>query len=72
MPAVAVHMVERFKVPTVENEVRRHVNEEPQAVVDVPEALRFLVGDSLDVAGRNRVCKYVRGAAVLFQRRAGS
>jgi phosphatidylinositol 4-kinase A len=71
MPAVAVHMVERFKVPTVETEVRRHVNEEPQAVVDVPEALRFLVGDSLD--GRPKPCLQVRpGAGGLFGRRAES
>lgn len=48
IPAVAVHMVERFKVPTVEAELRRLVNEQPHAVLDVPEALRFLVGDSLD------------------------
>ncbi len=41
-------MVERFKVPTVEAELRRLVNEQPHAVLDVPEALRFLVGDSLD------------------------
>ena len=49
-PSMAVHMGERFKQPGVQNEISRLVRGNPKAVVDVPEALHYLLGDGLNQA----------------------
>ncbi|KAJ9110206.1 hypothetical protein QFC20_003058 [Naganishia adeliensis] len=43
-PAIAVHMGERFKEPAVHAEITRLVKLLPRAVIDVPEALQYLLG----------------------------
>ncbi|KAI0647399.1 atypical/PIKK/PI4K protein kinase [Trametes meyenii] len=48
-PAIAVYFAERFNYPTVQNEVGRLVRSSTPEVLDVPEALRFLVGEKLDI-----------------------
>nr|XP_031861737.1 uncharacterized protein CI109_002970 [Kwoniella shandongensis]KAA5528809.1 hypothetical protein CI109_002970 [Kwoniella shandongensis] len=47
-PAMAVHMGERFKNIPVQTEISRLVKSDPKAVIDVPEALHFLLGDKLE------------------------
>ncbi|WVR07656.1 hypothetical protein IAU60_004698 [Kwoniella sp. DSM 27419] len=47
-PAMAVHMGERFKLATVQAEISRLVKSDPKAVVGIPEALHFLLGDKLE------------------------
>ncbi|RXK35906.1 phosphatidylinositol 4-kinase [Tremella mesenterica] len=47
-PAMAVHMGERFKHLTVQNELVRLVRSNPKSVMNVPEALHYLLGDRLD------------------------
>ncbi|WRT70200.1 uncharacterized protein IL334_007194 [Kwoniella shivajii] len=47
-PAMAVHMGERFKNPPVQSEISRLVKSDPKRVIDVPEALHFLLGDRLE------------------------
>lgn len=47
-PAIAVHMSERFNVTALSNEVIRLVRSNTRDVLDVPEALRFLIGEKLD------------------------
>ncbi|KAJ3555853.1 hypothetical protein NM688_g2347 [Phlebia brevispora] len=49
-PAIAVHLPERFHVPLLSGEVMRLIRSSTRDVVDIPEALRFLVGERLDVA----------------------
>jgi len=51
-PAVAVHMGERFKLPHVQAEITKLVRGDPRMVVDVPEALHFLLGDRLDASSK--------------------
>ncbi|KAG8969691.1 phosphatidylinositol-4- kinase [Tulasnella sp. 419] len=46
-PAIAVHMAERFKPLVISLEVGRRVRHNPQDVLDVPEALKFFVGERL-------------------------
>ncbi|KAG9016282.1 phosphatidylinositol-4- kinase [Tulasnella sp. 427] len=46
-PAIAVHMAERFKAPSVSLEVNRLVRANPDEVSHVPEALRSFLGDRL-------------------------
>ncbi|KAJ9109086.1 hypothetical protein QFC21_000414 [Naganishia friedmannii] len=46
-PAIAVHMGERFKIPLVHSEITRVVKLAPRAVVEVPEALQYLLGIEL-------------------------
>ncbi|THU88594.1 hypothetical protein K435DRAFT_821590 [Dendrothele bispora CBS 962.96] len=46
--AIAVHMTERFKLPVLRNEVTKLVRSSSLEVLDVPEALQFLVGDRMD------------------------
>lgn len=48
-PAIVVHMPERFHNMTVSNEVMRLIRSNTREVLDIPEALYFLVGDKLDV-----------------------
>lgn len=43
-PAIAVHMGERFKIPVVQTEIARLVKLSPKSVVEVPEALQYLLG----------------------------
>jgi phosphatidylinositol 4-kinase A len=47
-PAIAVHMSERFNAGTLQTEVTRLVRSNTRDVLDVPEALRFLIGENLD------------------------
>lgn len=44
-PAIAVFLTERCKYPVIQNEVGRLVRSNTRDVLDVPEALRFLLGD---------------------------
>lgn len=44
-PAIAVYLAERFNVPVVHNEVSNLVRSRARDVLDIPEAIRFLVGD---------------------------
>ncbi|THH29581.1 hypothetical protein EUX98_g4604 [Antrodiella citrinella] len=46
-PALAVYLTERFNVPIVHHEVGRLVRSRTRDVLDIPEALRFLVGDRI-------------------------
>lgn len=48
-PAIAINMSERFHVAIVQNEVTRLVRSNTREVLDCAEALRFLIGDKLDV-----------------------
>ena len=47
-PAIAVFLAERYNLPVVQNEVSRLVRSSTKEVLDVPEALHYLVGDRLD------------------------
>ncbi|KAK6909388.1 hypothetical protein I203_103405 [Kwoniella mangroviensis CBS 8507] len=47
-PAMAIHMGERFKNAPVQAEISRLVKSDPKSVIDVPEALHFLLGDRLE------------------------
>ncbi|ESK94184.1 phosphatidylinositol 4-kinase [Moniliophthora roreri MCA 2997] len=47
-PAIAIHLSERFKVPVIRNEVSKLVRSSAVDVLDIPEALGFLLGDKLD------------------------
>jgi hypothetical protein len=49
-PAIAVYFVERFKNPVARNEVVKLVRSSALDVLDIPEALAFLIGDKLDPA----------------------
>ncbi|KAF5373565.1 hypothetical protein D9758_000828 [Tetrapyrgos nigripes] len=51
-PAIAVHITERFKLPLLRNEVTKLVRSSSLEVLDVPEALVFLIGDKMDSAVR--------------------
>jgi phosphatidylinositol 4-kinase len=51
-PAMTIHMGERFKYPSVQSEISRLVRTDPKAVIDVPEALHFLLGDRLDAGAK--------------------
>ncbi|KIK92048.1 hypothetical protein PAXRUDRAFT_830328 [Paxillus rubicundulus Ve08.2h10] len=45
-PAIAVHMMERFKSPAAHNELQRLVRTNPTDVAHVPEGLRYLINGS--------------------------
>ena len=47
-PAIAVFLTERFKQPVIRYEVGKFVRSNIVDVLDVPEALSFLLGDRLD------------------------
>ncbi|EJU05379.1 atypical/PIKK/PI4K protein kinase [Dacryopinax primogenitus] len=51
-PAIAVYMAERFKVASVHSEVSRLVRAQPKEVIDIPEALQFMLGDQLQTGNR--------------------
>lgn len=57
-PAIAVYLTERFKSPAAHAEVQNLVRSNATQVVDTPEALRFLIGDSLR-SGQRRELKYI-------------
>ncbi|KZT60454.1 hypothetical protein CALCODRAFT_119134 [Calocera cornea HHB12733] len=57
-PAIAVHMGERFKSPSVHSEIGRLVRAQPKEAVDIPEALPFLLGDQLQTGNRASL-KYI-------------
>jgi phosphatidylinositol 4-kinase len=47
-PAIAIFFAERFQYTTIRFEVSRLVRSATASVLDVPEALLFLVGERLD------------------------
>ena len=47
-PAIAVYMSERFNAPALHGEVTRLVRSNTRDILDVAEALPFLIGDKLD------------------------
>ena len=47
-------MAERFKQPAVRNEVVRLVRSSTRDVMDVAEAVPYLIGDNLDVTNARR------------------
>ena len=49
---MAVHMGERFKHGPIQIELTRLVRTDPKAVLGVPEAVHFLLGDKLDNGSR--------------------
>jgi phosphatidylinositol 4-kinase len=51
-PAIAIFLTERFKSPFARNEVGRLVRSSPKDVLDVPEAVFFLLGDRFDSSVR--------------------
>ncbi|KAH8099528.1 atypical/PIKK/PI4K protein kinase [Cristinia sonorae] len=57
-PAIAVYLTERFHVAIVAHEVRGLVRSRTRDVLDIPEALQFLVGDSTGTSVR-RDLKYL-------------
>jgi len=58
-PAMAVHMGERFKYGPVQAEITRLVKADPKAVLDVPEALHYLLGERVDASSKAalKVCE---------------
>ncbi|KAJ8463246.1 hypothetical protein ONZ51_g10373 [Trametes cubensis] len=57
-PAIAVYFAERFNYPAVQAEVGRLVRANTPDVLNVPEALHFLVGEKLDL-GVQRDLRYL-------------
>ncbi|KAJ7572583.1 Stt4p: phosphatidylinositol-4-kinase, partial [Mycena floridula] len=47
-PAIAIYLAERFKLAMVRTEVAKLVRSNTADVLDVPEALQFLLGERLD------------------------
>ncbi|RDB21005.1 Phosphatidylinositol 4-kinase stt4 [Hypsizygus marmoreus] len=47
-PAIAIFLPERFKSPIVRNEVTKLVRSSPLDVLDIPEAVLFLIGEKVD------------------------
>jgi phosphatidylinositol 4-kinase len=45
-------MGERFKNATVQAELTRLVRQQPQRVLHVPDAVRYLIGDNVDPSAR--------------------
>ena len=55
-PAIAVYLIERFKNATIRHELGKLVRSHTIDVLDIPEALTFLVGERLDPL----VCKELK------------
>ncbi|KAG1849308.1 hypothetical protein DFJ58DRAFT_795151 [Suillus subalutaceus] len=78
-PAIAVYLTERFKSPAAHAEVQNLVRSNASLVVNTPEALRFLIGDSFR-GGQRRELKYIIAwapvtpviAVTFFERRHGN
>ncbi|KAF8913519.1 hypothetical protein CPB85DRAFT_1299266 [Mucidula mucida] len=51
-PAIAVYLCERFKLPNIRSEVSKFVRSNTVDVLDVPEAVPFLVEERLDASVR--------------------
>ncbi|EPQ57891.1 hypothetical protein GLOTRDRAFT_114478 [Gloeophyllum trabeum ATCC 11539] len=51
-PVIAIYLTERFRHPALQKEVGKWVRSNTPEVLDVPEALQFLVGDKLDTGVR--------------------
>lgn len=49
---MAVHMGERFKHIPVQAEITRLIRKDPKEVIEVAEALHFLLGDKLEAASK--------------------
>lgn len=52
---MAVHMVERLKNAVVTQEVTNLVRSRPKDVIDVPEALHYLLGDRIDSSSKKNL-----------------
>lgn len=59
-------MTERFKTPAIHQAVGKLVRSNSLAVLDTPEALRFLVGDKLDTGIRRDLKVLTHFAALLL------
>ena len=54
-PAIAVHMAERVKMPVVTQEVTSLVRSFTKDAVDVPEALQFLLGETIQANAKQHL-----------------
>jgi phosphatidylinositol 4-kinase len=54
-PAIVVHLIERFKNLAIRQEVSKLVLSNPIHVLDIPEALAFLLGDRLELRTRKNL-----------------
>ncbi|GAA5978734.1 hypothetical protein JCM10908_004462 [Rhodotorula pacifica] len=54
-PKVVVHLVERFKLPPLTEEITRLIIADPVRVQDCPEALGLFVGESLSPTARKQI-----------------
>ncbi|KAJ4475685.1 hypothetical protein J3R30DRAFT_3735539 [Lentinula aciculospora] len=56
-PAISVHLTERFKLNVIRSEVTKLVRSSTPDVLDVPEALDFLLGEGMELAAVRRDLK---------------
>lgn len=56
-PAIAVYLTERFKLNVIRSEVTKLVRSSTADVLDVPEALNFLLGEGVELAAVRRDLK---------------
>ncbi|KAJ3814722.1 hypothetical protein F5876DRAFT_72711 [Lentinula aff. lateritia] len=56
-PAIAVHLTERFKLNVIRSEVTKLVRSSTADVLDVPEALNFLLGEGIELTAVRRDLK---------------
>ncbi|KAJ3753010.1 hypothetical protein EV360DRAFT_88184 [Lentinula raphanica] len=56
-PAIAIHLTERFKLNVIRSEVTKLVRSSTVDVLDVPEALNFLLGEGMELAAVRRDLK---------------
>ncbi len=59
-------MGERFKYLNVQTEISRLVRADPKAVIDVAEALHFLLGDRLEPGARKALRVSVAALQALY------